>query len=388
MAKTPIIIPNIPILPIIPIVCEAKLTENNMTMTKKPATLQHKIKSFLEGEIKNGGFANGKLPSERTLAVQLNISRDTLRSALDQLEEKGHIVRYRNKGTFLKTNKELQITANKNLVLIFPSGFSSAPQLGSSGFYSEIYFSIVNESSNRKFSLVTYILENLGKEEMFEKCKNMKIDGFILISYFESDFVETLKKLKKPIAIIDHKVKESATSSINVNSYKGSYDAVKYLNKLGHTKIAYINHLRWKKLNLERAEGYFSGLKSCGIALNETYHQTCKPNSKDSGLVMEALLKLPTPPTAVLCFDEAFAIGAYRTCQTMNFSIPKDISLIAFGGFSSQRNNPIINTIDLVEKNIGKVVLDLLNQISHEKEYKDILLDVEITDNGSCSKIN
>lgn len=359
-----------------------------MTMTKKPATLQNKIKSYLEDEIRNGGFANGKLPSERTLAVQLDISRDTLRSALNHLEENGHIVRYRNKGTFLRSNKELQSTANKNLVLIFSSGFSSAPQMGSSGFYSEIYFSIVNEASKRKLSLVTYILEDMGINEMLEKCKNMKVDGFILMSYFESEFVEALKKLKKPIAIIDHKVKESATSSINVNSYKGSYEAVKYLNKLGHTKIAYINHLRWKKINRERAEGYFSGLKSCGIELNESYHQTCKPNSKEAGLAMEALLKLPTPPTAVLCFDEGFAIGAYRTCNAMGISIPKDISLIAFGGFSSQRNNPIINTIDLVERNIGKVVLDLLSQISNEKEYKDILLDVEITDNGSCSKIN
>lgn len=359
-----------------------------MMMSKKPAKLQNKIKAYLEAEIKNGGFANGKLPSERNLAIQLDISRDTLRSALNQLEENGHIVRYRNKGTFLKSNERLQITSNKNLVLILPSGFTSTPQVGSSGFYNEIYFSIVNEASKRKFALVTYILDEVGEQEMFEKCKNIKVDGFILMSYFEPEFVENLKKLKKPITIIDHKIKESATSSININSYKGSYEAVKYLNRLGHTKIAYINHHRWKKINRERAEGYFSGLKSSGIELNELYHKTCKPNVRDAGLAMEELLKLPNPPTAVLCFDEGFALGAYRACNAKGILIPKDISLIAFGGLSAQRNSLIINTVDLVEKNIGKVTLDLLSQISNEKEYKDILLDVDITDNGSCSKIN
>lgn len=359
-----------------------------MTMTKKPAPLQNKIQHFLETEIKNGGFANGKLPSERTLAMQLEISRDTLRSALNHLEDQGHIVRYRNKGTFLKSNVKLQITSNKNLVLIFPSGFSATIQKGSSGFYSEIYFSIVGEASKRKFSLVTYILDEVGEQEIFEKCKNMKVDGFILMSYFESEFVDNLKKLKKPITIVDHKIKESSTSSININSYMGSYEAVKYLKKLGHTKIAYINHHHWKKLNRERAEGYFSGLKSSGIEFNESYHQTCKPNGKDAGIAMDTLLALKEPPTAVLCFDLGFAIGAYRACHAKGKMIPKDISMIAFGGFSSQANNPIINTMDLVERNIGKVTLDLLDQISDEKEYKDILLSVQMTDNGSCSKIN
>lgn len=359
-----------------------------MMMAKKPATLQNKIKTFLEAEIQSGGFANGKLPSERNLAEQLNISRDTLRSALTQLEENGDIVRYRNRGTFLKKHEAAVSTTYKNLVLIYPNLLSTNPKAGSGGFYGEIYFNIVNEASKRKFSLTTFSLEEHGEQDVIERLKGMKVDGFILMSYFESDFVLALKKLKKPIAIVDHKIRESGTSSININSYQGSYDAVRYLNKLGHTKIGYLNHSNWKKLNRERAEGYFSGLKRSGLEYQEQYHLTCRPNPNAASLAMEEFLKLKDRPTALLCFDENFAVGAYRTCIAHGLVIPKDMSLITFGGFSNNSNNPLINTIDLVEKNIGKVTLDLLSQISNELEFKNILLDVKIKDNGSCSKIN
>lgn len=67
-------------------------------MIKKPLYLL--IAEQLTHQIQKGGFAIGQtLPSEPLLAASLNISRTTLRLALDELEKKGLILRRKNVGT-------------------------------------------------------------------------------------------------------------------------------------------------------------------------------------------------------------------------------------------------------------------------------------------------
>ena len=51
---------------------------------------------------------NQKLPSENTLCRRLNVSRETVRLAMDQLEEENLITRVRGSGTFF--NKEVAMS--------------------------------------------------------------------------------------------------------------------------------------------------------------------------------------------------------------------------------------------------------------------------------------
>ena len=61
----------------------------------------NKIRKMIEA----GSFgANGRLPAERKLAQQLDITRSILRKALSQLESEGLIWRQVGKGTFVRTN--------------------------------------------------------------------------------------------------------------------------------------------------------------------------------------------------------------------------------------------------------------------------------------------
>lgn len=71
--------------------------------SSKPLYIQ--VKENLEEGIKTGKYPVGsKLPSENTLCEQFNVSRITIRQALDILENKGMTYAVHGKGTFVKAS--------------------------------------------------------------------------------------------------------------------------------------------------------------------------------------------------------------------------------------------------------------------------------------------
>ncbi|ACT05604.1 transcriptional regulator, GntR family [Dickeya chrysanthemi Ech1591] len=70
-------------------------------MTKHPTTAVTQIGDALTARIRQGEFAGGRLPSERTLSEQFSTTRITLREALTLMESQGIIYRELRRGWFI-----------------------------------------------------------------------------------------------------------------------------------------------------------------------------------------------------------------------------------------------------------------------------------------------
>ncbi|MEO7786443.1 MAG: GntR family transcriptional regulator [Sphingomicrobium sp.] len=65
--------------------------------------LHHQVYAVLRQEIADGEFGpDGKMPNESELSTLFNVSRVTVRTALDRLESEGCVQRLRSKGTFAR----------------------------------------------------------------------------------------------------------------------------------------------------------------------------------------------------------------------------------------------------------------------------------------------
>ncbi|MGD1818856.1 MAG: GntR family transcriptional regulator [Pleomorphochaeta sp.] len=68
----------------------------------------------LQKEILNNSLTTGKkLPTEQTLSKQFNVSRVTVRKALEELEQNGLIIKVQGKGTFINSPKITKRLNNK-----------------------------------------------------------------------------------------------------------------------------------------------------------------------------------------------------------------------------------------------------------------------------------
>jgi DNA-binding FadR family transcriptional regulator len=100
---------------------EARDAVDGEAMGLVPAKSANAITSRLRHAIESGVFADGdQLPPERQLAVALGTARSTIRKALDQLEQKGLVVRRVGSGTFVNFSGPLQSTSGDVADLISP----------------------------------------------------------------------------------------------------------------------------------------------------------------------------------------------------------------------------------------------------------------------------
>ena len=80
-----------------------------------PVPLYYQLELLLRDEIETGRLAAGEaLPGENLLAAQFNVSRITVRKALDRLEEDGLIIRRRGARTLVSRDSRLQRREHSN----------------------------------------------------------------------------------------------------------------------------------------------------------------------------------------------------------------------------------------------------------------------------------
>jgi len=73
---------------------------------KSPVPVYYQLKNLILNKIKNGEYEEGGIiPSERELGESLNISRMTVRQALNQLVSEGILYREKGRGTFVAKGK-------------------------------------------------------------------------------------------------------------------------------------------------------------------------------------------------------------------------------------------------------------------------------------------
>ena len=91
-----------------------KMTENEKMLHEivPDETIAERAYNALKELLESGTFSPGqKLPSENEMARQLNISRITLRTALQKLELLGYVDRKRGVGTFVVGSQKMQMDA-------------------------------------------------------------------------------------------------------------------------------------------------------------------------------------------------------------------------------------------------------------------------------------
>jgi LacI family transcriptional regulator len=202
------------------------------------------------------------------------------------------------------------------------------------------------EDIARKFGY-TVILCNTDEDvniekEYIQKLQKKWVDGVILAtSGRQSGHIRELKEAGLPMVLLIRKLGDEVDAVVIDNS-KAACDAVSYLIRSGHKRIAIVNGDEKLSLYRERFQGYLRALEKAGADLDPSLCLEI-PDHADCYERVSDFLKTKPLPDAFFAASDPIALHIMRAIKDAGYRIPEDISVIGFDNlqFSSYLDPPL-----------------------------------------------
>lgn len=186
------------------------------------------------------------------------------------------------------------------------------------------------------------------------------------------------------IAVVTFGSRFPNVSQIYINTYYGACEAVRYLLKLGHRQIGFIDGLT-AGTRRRRRKGYMDTLKEAGIEGEELIISGDLEMEGGYRCALQ-LLQRNNPPTAVIAVNNLMAIGAIKAAKEIGIKIPEDLSVIGFDdSLLSQVIEPSLTVVKQPLAEIGKAAARLLiRQLRGETEAETVEFNTRLVIRQSC----
>ncbi|AQG80613.1 LacI family DNA-binding transcriptional regulator [Spirosoma montaniterrae] len=184
--------------------------------------------------------------------------------------------------------------------------------------------------------LITQTHEDLNKEQqLIETMLRNRVDGIIIASTshtYKTDFVRRLNAFGIPVVFLMRNARDRSHYSVTNDSFTGSRQAVAYLIAQGHRRVAHLRGPYSLATSQIRHDGYQQALHDHQIPYDPYLVQTSDLTTESTFDCMQALMRLPDPPTAMLTFKSYVTLDAIEFLKT---HYPERVNTISFVGFGT-----------------------------------------------------
>ena len=195
-----------------------------------------------------------------------------------------------------------------------------------------------------------------------------------------------------PTVLLNCHAAMDAFPSVVPDDVAGGFSATAALLEAGHRRIAMINGEDWIEAARDRLQGYRQALA--------TYHVAVDPDLVLSGGWTLAsgreqtlrLLDLASPPTAIFCFCDRMALGAYEAVRERGLRIPDDISVVGFDDeiFAADMSPPL-TTVDLPHDQMARWavrrLLDLDDAPAVDGRFRKVKVECRLIARDSVARL-
>jgi DNA-binding LacI/PurR family transcriptional regulator len=374
-------------------------------MNKFNTPLYLKIYEILVEGISSGKYKEGdRLPSEKELADEYNVSRITSKRALEMLANNGHIHRMPGKGSFVKNvslldikQKTRSLPTNRLLIGIIITNFDDT-------FGTRLFESIQYEAVKNNCFIITCF--SYGRQELEEKAIadmiEIGVKGIIIIPVHGENYNTELLKLVLngfPIVLVDKYLKGIPAAYVGSDNVSAAKKATDYLLDLGHRNISFISPPVLNTSTIEdRREGFLRSHIEKGVATDEALWLTnltsTHPKINDNVNLekdvdsIKSLIKDNPCITSFLAIEYSIALMALEAAKELGKRVPEDISIVCFDGPNNYWKNPFFTCIYQDEGKMGIETFKLLiKQIENAPMNNKVFIDTELIVGQSTKKI-
>ncbi len=269
------------------------------------------------------GEYGAKLPSERFLAAQLSVGRDTIRAALALLEEEGVVLSQGREGTRVRKKQTDRIAQPGSVGLLVPMKMEQTT-------YRTLAW--VDEIRRLLFQRQVRIEVYDGyfrRPGLFRKlATNVPHDCWVL-AFPSPKALAWQAQHKLPAVIIGTVDDEVGLPSVDIHYRALCRHAVGQLTQLGHRELVFIIHRRERGADLESIAGLGEGVLASAhpeVTVTVEYHNG---TTADLCAVTDRLLARNPRPTGWIVAVAPHFMTVQMHLLKRHIAIPHEISLIS-----------------------------------------------------------
>lgn len=182
------------------------------------------------------------------------------------------------------------------------------------------------------------------EQETLRLAVDKHIDGIICMSCDTSlPIYDEIRRKNIPLVFVGRK-KDKKSSTICFDDHDKTKQLAELLVRNGHTRMGVIagayEHNRLKTWDFRY---YLSLLQHSGLIIDDKYLFSSMDDPYTGSMdAVNYFLRLPEPPTVLLCMSSELTIGAYVALQDRGIRVPEDISLCAVAG-TENITNPLFD---------------------------------------------
>jgi len=231
--------------------------------------------------------------------------------------------------------------------------------------------------------------------------RNEKVEGILIHGDLSAEVCHQLS-MRVPAVSMGWNNVGLPLPMVNVDNRIAIISAMRYLVELGHRRIGFITRNPEHKDFAERLMGYREALEILNLEYDPELERMTSPGEKAGPRIpkkeppvmddlIEPLLKLSSPPTALIVTSDWHSIGVYRALKRRGIRIPEEMSIIGFDNDEQicHSLNPPLTSLDYPSEKIGRhAVQMLLRQIKSggNSSQATILVQSELVERNSCAQ--
>lgn len=257
----------------------------------------------------------------------------------------------------------------------------------------EIMKGVGKAIENSPFDLQLHMFDSSMEEDMIkEHVTGVTNLSGVLFADIDGNrkIINMVRHARIPYIIMNNLFDDNETNCIGIDNKAAAREAVEYLVKLGHTKIATITGNLKTQSAMMRLDGYKEALAKNKINENPDYIVNGAYNREKAQEAMAKLINEKPRPTALFAASDLMAFGAIMMALREDISVPEDMSIVGFD------NSPIaalghvtITTVNQPLADMGAMATNAIIGIIEGKvkqPFKQVLSTALIMGN-SCKKL-
>jgi LacI family transcriptional regulator len=195
-------------------------------------------------------------------------------------------------------------------------------------------------------------LRGHGVQALLER----QVDG-VVFATMAHEIVDLPEEVgRTPAVALDARPRVDSIPYVVPDEFGGAQAVVAELLDAGHRRIGHITDRHSSPPAKLRVQAYLEVLQRAGLPADPRLVVADDTDHEGGYRMASVLLGLEEPPTAIFCFNDQMAMGAYRAAAERGRRIPEDLSVVGFDDqeLIASALNPGLTTVALPHYEMGE----------------------------------